>query len=60
MKCKILHECKGRIRFHAMLKRMTLEEADQLESYLNTQSVIQHAKVYERTCDLVVQYDGSR
>ena len=60
MKCKILHECKGRIRLHAMLKRMTLEEADQLEAYLNAQPIIQHAKVYERTYDMVVQYDGSR
>lgn len=60
MRCKILHECKGRIRLHAMLKRMSLEEADQLENYLRTSPVIQHAKVYERTCDMVVQYDGER
>ena len=60
MRCKILHECKGRIRLHAMLKRMSLEEADQLENYLNANPVIQHAKVYERTCDMVIQYDGSR
>ena len=60
MRCKILHECKGRIRLHAMVNRMTLEEADQLENYLRTQPEITHAKVYERTCDLVVQYDGNR
>lgn len=60
MKCKILHECKGRIRLHAMVKRMSLEEADQLENYLRTQPEITHAKVYERTCDMVVQYDSSR
>ena len=60
MRCKILHECKGRIRLHAMMNRMSLEEADQLENYLNASPVIQHAKVYERTCDMVIQYDGSR
>ena len=60
MRCKILHECKGRIRLHAMVNRMSLEEADQLENYLNASPVIQHAKVYERTCDMVIQYDGSR
>ena len=60
MRCKILHECKCRIRLHAMVNRMSLEEADQLENYLNASPVIQHAKVYERTCDMVIQYDGSR
>jgi len=60
MRCKILHECKGRIRLHAMVKRMTLEEADQLEAYLGLLPGVQRAKVYERTCDMVVCYDGSR
>ncbi|MBQ9148504.1 MAG: heavy metal translocating P-type ATPase [Oscillospiraceae bacterium] len=60
MKCKILHECKGRIRLHAMRKRMTLEEADQLKAYLSAFPAVQQAKVYERTCDMVVHYDGSR
>lgn len=60
MRCKILHECNGRIRLHAMIKRMTLEEADQLESYLSQLPGVQRAKVYERTCDMVVCYDGSR
>ena len=60
MRCKILHECKGRIRLHAMLKRMSLEEADQLENYLRANPLVRHAQVYERTCDMVIQYDGSR
>lgn len=33
MKCKILHESSGRIRLHAEKSRMTMEEADQLETY---------------------------
>lgn len=60
MRCKILHECKGWMRLHAMMKRMSLEEADQLENYLRTQPENQQAKVYERTCDIVICYDGSR
>lgn len=60
MRCKILHECKGRIRLHAMLNRMSLEEADQLEAYLSTHPQVRQAKVYERTCDMVIRYDGSR
>lgn len=60
MRCKILHECKGRIRLHAMLRRMSLEEADQLEGYLAKLPGVRRAQVYERTCDMVVCYDGSR
>ena len=60
MKCKILHECSGRIRLHALMKRMTMEEADQLESYLARMPGVYKAKVYERTCDMVVCYEGPR
>ena len=60
MRCKILHECSGRLRLHAMMNRMTLEEADQLESYLARLPGVHRAKVYERTCDMVVCYVGSR
>lgn len=60
MRCKILHESKGRIRLHAMVSRMTLEEADQLEAYLSALPAVQRAKVYERTCDMVIHYDGNR
>lgn len=60
MRCKILHECKGRIRLHAMVSRMSLEEADQLENYLTQLPKVTRAKVYERTCDMVICYDGDR
>lgn len=60
MKCKILHESKGRIRLHAMVSRMSLEEADQLEAYLTQLPRVRRATVYERTCDMVILYDGSR
>lgn len=60
MKCKILHESPGRIRLHAIKSRMTLAEADQLETYLTELPNIKKATVYERTCDMVVLYTGSR
>ena len=33
MKCKILHESAGRIRVHAVMRRMTTDQADLLEEY---------------------------
>ena len=56
MKCKILHESKGRIRIHLMCGRMTLAEADILEYYLRNFSNISQVKVYDRTQDVVVLY----
>ena len=56
MKCKILHESKGRIRVHLMCGRMTLAEADILEYYLRNFSNISQVKVYDRTRDVVVLY----
>ena len=35
MKFKIVHESRGRVRIQVMQKRMTLEQADLLEAYLN-------------------------
>ena len=60
MKCTILHESRGRMRVHVNAVRMTLHRADVLEAYLNHSEVIEHAKVYERTGDVLIQYKGSR
>lgn len=60
MKCKILHETKGRIRVHLMRQHMSLEQADLLEYYLLEQAGVSAVKVYERTCDAVVCYEGER
>ena len=60
MKCKIKHEIPGRIRLHAMMDRMSLEEADQLENYLTCLTGVYKVKVYERTCDFVICYEGPR
>lgn len=60
MKCTILHESRGRMRVHVNAVRMTLHRADVLEAYLNHSEAIEHAKVYERTGDVLIKYKGSR
>lgn len=40
--------------------RMTCREADTLLYYLNQEKSVVQAKVYERTCDAVITYTGSR
>ncbi len=60
MRCKILHECKGRIRVHIMQRDMTLEQADILEYYLRAKPFVTSVKVYDRTGDAAVCYSGSR
>ncbi len=51
---------KGRIRVHADLDRMSLEEADVLEYYLRAVSGVKRVRVYDRTCDAVIEYTCSR
>lgn len=60
MKFKIVHESRGRVRIQVMQKRMTLEQADLLEAYLNHSPAIRQAAVHERTCCAVIQYCGER
>ena len=60
MKCKILHESSRRIRLRAEMRRMTMEEADQLEAYLAALPGVRQATVYERTCDMVILYREGR
>ena len=60
MKCKILHESSGRIRLRAEMRRMTMEEAGQLEAYLAALPGVRQATVYERTCDMVILYREGR
>ena len=60
MKWNILHESPGRIRVHAMRKRMTMAQADILEYYLKGQEGVIEAKVYDRTGDAVIFYEGKR
>ena len=56
MKCKILHESRGRMRVHALQYRMTMEQADILEYYLMGQKGVLYAKVNDRTGDAIMSY----
>ncbi len=60
MRFVIKHEIKGRIRIHFVQKRMTLQQADILQYYLEMQENVDSAKVQERTCDAAICYHGSR
>ena len=60
MKCKILHESKGRMRVHLMCGKMNLDDADVLEYYLKNIDCVTDVKVYDRTQDAVIFYSSSR
>ena len=60
MKFVVKHEIKGRIRVHFCQKRMTFEEADTLQYYLDSQEMISSSKVQERTQDATICYTGER
>ena len=60
MKCTIQHELPGRLRVHLCCGRMTLSQADVLEYYLLALEGVKSVKVYDRTRDAVVVYDGAR
>lgn len=60
MKFVVKHEIKGRIRVHFCQKRMTFEEADTLQYYLDSQEMITSFKVQERTQDATICYTGEK
>ena len=60
MKFIIKHEMKGRMRVRLFQKRMTYEQADMLQYYLLCNESVKLAKVYDRTCDAVINYTGDR
>ena len=60
MKAKILHETRGRIRFGLSMKKMTMDQADQMESWLRRQPGIEEATVHERTCCVIIRYKEDR
>ncbi|MCR5707367.1 MAG: heavy metal translocating P-type ATPase [Ruminococcus sp.] len=60
MKCKILHESKGRIRVRFCIKRMTLKQADIAEYSLYAVSGVKRVQVFDRTCDAVITYSCPR
>ncbi len=60
MKFQIKHEYGNRMRIHVCAYRMTCEQADTLQYYLQKQGTVIFAKVYDRTGDAVVEYKGER
>lgn len=60
MTCKILHESTGRMRVHIMQSRMTPAQADILEYTLRSMDGVTDAKVFERTCDIIIRYTCPR
>ena len=60
MKFYIKHESRGRIRIHLAQKRMSSVQAETLLYYLQNQNQVSFAKVYDRTSDAVICYQGER
>ena len=60
MKFYIKHESRGRIRIHLAQKRMSSVQAETLLYYLQNQNQVSFAKVYDRTGEAVICYEGER
>ena len=60
MKFVIRHEIRGRVRVHFYQKDMSIRQADLLHYYLCTLPGVKNVRVYERTADAAVVYEGSR
>ena len=60
MNATILHESRGRIRLQLRQKQMTLAQADLLEAWLQGKPWARQVTVHERTCAVILYYDGDR
>ena len=60
MKFIIKHEIRGRIRVQACVRRMSIEEADTLQYYLDTQECVISAKIQRNTLGIVICYTGEQ
>lgn len=60
MKCTILHASEGRMRVHICQYRMTSDQADLLDQYLNGLENVIRADVSERSGNAVIRYRGSK
>lgn len=60
MNAIILHESRGRIRLKIRQKQMTLVQADLLEAWLQQKSWCRQVTVHERTCAVILYYEGDR
>ena len=60
MNATILHESRGRIQLRLRQKQMSLAQADLLEAWLQRKPWIRKVTVHERTCCVILHYDGTR
>ena len=60
MNATILHENRGRIRLKLRQKQITLTQADLLEAWLREKPWVRQVTVHERTCCVILYYDGNR
>ncbi len=60
MRFTIKHEIRNRMRIHLEMKRMSFREADTFDYYLKGFNEIREVKVYERTADAVIVFEGDR
>ena len=60
MNATILHESRGHIRLQLRQKQMTLAQADLLEAWLQGKPWARQVTVHERTCAVILYYDGDR
>ena len=58
MKFSIKHESRGRIRVQLAQRRMTLDQADLVETWLQGLDAVDQAAVHERTCCAIIYYKG--
>ena len=54
MKFSIKHESRGRIRVQLAQRRMTLDQADLVETWLQGLDAVNQAAVHERTCCAII------
>ena len=60
MKATIVHESRGRLRLRLHHRKLTLRQADLLETWLKGQSWVREAAVHERTGCVILTYQGER
>lgn len=60
MKFQIMHETPGRMRLRAEVPSMSIEQADILEAWLQSQPDVDRVIIHERICGVTVLYHGSR
>lgn len=60
MRATIVHESRGRIRLRLDQKRMTISQADLLDAWLQSRPWARQTAVHERTCCVILRYEGGR